>query len=150
MNSTPAISPLFDISKGIEVPYLPLNIEIKYKKCWQKSLNCSPYEHQSIQMLSLWMLGNSAHNDIFSEEVAVRLIEIAKDLDDDLQVLLHMALWEMRDMEVVRRYLRDLLDGERTHRDSSSSLACWAERSISYKNSTMFPCRKRQNDAGFG
>ena len=61
-------------------------------------------EHQSVQMLSLWMLANSAHNDIFSEEVAVRLIEIANKLDNELQILLHMALWEMRDMEVVRRY----------------------------------------------
>lgn len=66
-------------------------------------------EHQSIQMLSLWMLANSAHNEILSEEVAVRLIEISNVLDDNLQVLLHMALWEMRDMEVVRRYFRTFL-----------------------------------------
>ena len=66
-------------------------------------------EHQSIQMLSLWMLANSAQNDIFSEEVAVRLIETTQLLDNELQILLHMALWEMRDMEVVRRYLRTFL-----------------------------------------
>lgn len=66
-------------------------------------------EHQSIQMLSLWMLANSAHNDILSEEVAIRLIEISTVLGTDLQILLHMALWEMRDMEVVRRYFRSFL-----------------------------------------
>lgn len=66
-------------------------------------------EHQSIQMLSLWMLANSAHNNIFSEEVAIRLIDISSLLDNELQILLHMALWEMRDMEVVRRYFRTFL-----------------------------------------
>ena len=76
-------------------------------------------EHQSIQMLSLWMLANSAHNNILSEEVAIRLIEVSEDLDAELQVLLHMALWEMRNLEVVRRYLRDFLtnsDQEDIHR----------------------------------
>ena len=52
------------------------------------------------------MLANSAHNEILSEEVAVRLIDVSKELDDDLQILVHMALWEMRNLEVVRRYLR--------------------------------------------
>ncbi len=73
-------------------------------------------EHQSIQMLSLWMLANSAHNDIFSEEVAVRLIETTQLLDNELHILLHMALWEMRDMEVVRRYFRTFLT-ENDHAD---------------------------------
>ena len=66
-------------------------------------------ENQSIQMLSLWMLANSAHNDMLSEEVATRLIAIAPDLDSELQILLHMALWEMRNIEAVRRYLRTFL-----------------------------------------
>ena len=66
-------------------------------------------EHQSIQMLSLWMLANSAHNEILSEEVAIRLIERSNELDEDLQILVHMALWEMRNLEVVRRYLRVFL-----------------------------------------
>ena len=86
-----------------------LNIENKYKRCSQKEFELLSVEHQSVQMLSLWMLANSAHNDIFSEEVAIRLIEIAEDLDNELQILLHMALWEMRDMEVVRRYFRVFL-----------------------------------------
>ena len=60
-------------------------------------------------MLSLWMLANSAHNEILSEEVAIRLIEISNELDEDLQILVHMALWEMRNLEVVRRYLRVFL-----------------------------------------
>ena len=53
-------------------------------------------EHQSVQMLSLWMLANSAHNDIFSEEVAVRLIEIANKLDNELQFIAHGTLGNER------------------------------------------------------
>ena len=114
MNSTPAISPLFDISKGIEEPITPIRNQIQ--EVLNKEFELLTVVHQCIQMLSLWMLANSAHNDIFSEEVAVRLIEIANELDNELQILLHMALWEMRDMEVVRRYFRTFLT-ENDHAD---------------------------------
>ena len=85
----------------------------------EKEFELLSIEHQSIQMLSLWMLASSAHNDILSEEIAVRLIEVSNSLDDDLQILLHMALWEMRNLEVVRRYFREFLtanDQEEIHR----------------------------------
>ena len=75
----------------------------------KKEMELLSVDNQSIQMLSLWMLANSAHNDMLSEEVAVRLIELAPQLDSEVQILLHMALWEMRNMEVVRRYFRVFL-----------------------------------------
>lgn len=64
---------------------------------------------QSLQLLSLWSLATSANHNLISEEVAVQLVEQAPQLNDTLQVLVHMALWEMLDVQVVRTYFRHFL-----------------------------------------
>ena len=79
------------------------------KEVLTQELEMVSLDVQSLQLLSLWSLATSAHHDLISEEVAVQLVEQAPQLNDTLQVLVHMALWEMLNVQVVRTYFRHFI-----------------------------------------
>ena len=79
------------------------------KETLTQELEMVSVDIHSLQLLSLWSLATSAHHDLISEEVAIQLVEQAPQLNDTLQVLVHMALWEMLNVQVVRTYFRHFL-----------------------------------------
>jgi hypothetical protein len=75
----------------------------------RKELELMTIKERSIQLLSLWTLATAAHHKLISEEVATILVEQVPLVDAEVQPLLHMALWEMLEIQSVRTYFREFL-----------------------------------------
>lgn len=75
----------------------------------QQELDTLKQSNQTIQLLSLWILTSAAHHGLIQEAIATKLVEMAPTLDGPQRLLIHSALWEMMETEVVRSYFRNML-----------------------------------------
>ena len=78
----------------------------------QQELRTAQQSSQAVQLLSLWILTSAAHHGLIQEAIAAELVKLAPESVGTQRLLLHSALWEMMETEVVRSYFRTMLTTE--------------------------------------
>lgn len=93
----------------------------------QQELHTLQKSSQTVQLLSLWILTTAAHHGLIQEAIATELVKLAPQFEGTQRLLLHSALWEMMETEVVRSYFRTMLTTQ-THSDVLQWLGILSDR----------------------